>query len=177
MRRRKHSDVDMSPNSPEPSRPCAEPVGFSLLRFKTILGYQWKTLVQVEALTKDALFQHAFHSLSPGNLDLQFCQFLLSQCAPAHTQRRVLIEAGDKRLDFGHRKACISGKLDESQLLKDPPGITAVSMSPLGPWQDSNLFIITNGRCPQPCLVRNFANGQFWFVHCGSFPPLDFKCT
>jgi hypothetical protein len=25
--------------------------------------------------------------------------------------------------------------------------------------------------------VRNFANGQFWFVHCGSFPPLDFKCT
>ena len=66
-------------NLPEPSRPRAEPDGFSWMSFKTIAGYQWKTLVQIEALTAYALFQHAFHPLRPGNLDFEFGQFLLSQ--------------------------------------------------------------------------------------------------
>lgn len=50
---------------------------FSLMCFKTIHGYQRKTLVQVEALTADALFQHSFHPLRPNNQDFEFGQFLL----------------------------------------------------------------------------------------------------
>ncbi len=66
-------------NLPVPFRPCAEPDDFSWMGFKTSLGDQWKTLVQVEALATHALFQHAFHPLRPGNLDFEFGQFLLSQ--------------------------------------------------------------------------------------------------
>jgi hypothetical protein len=59
---------------------------------KTMPGFQRKTLVQVEALTAHALFQHAFHALRPGDQDVEFGQFLLGQGAPAHTQRRAFIE-------------------------------------------------------------------------------------
>jgi len=78
-----------------------------------------KTLVQVEALTAHALFQHSFHALRSGDQDVEFGQFLLGQGAPAHTQRRAFIESGNKRLDFRHGKARSLGKLDECQLLKD----------------------------------------------------------
>jgi len=78
-----------------------------------------KALVQVEALTAYALFQHAFHPLCPANQDVECGQFLLGQGAPAHTQRRAFIESGNKRLDFRYGKARSLGKLDECQLLKD----------------------------------------------------------
>src|SRR5689334_6358315 len=94
-----------SKNPPVPFRPCTEPDVFSWMSFKTILGYQWKTLVQVEALTAYALFQYAFHPLGPGNLNVEFGQFLLGQCAPAYTQRRGFIKTSNQRLDFGHAKA------------------------------------------------------------------------